>query len=110
MLLSRVQRLLDVYAANDRSRVFSMVDRDEFTAYGSDLAEVVQDTAGLKHLMDDDFALWRTAGFGTLTDVDVRMGSDLATAFFNVPFSVGAASPVTVRLSTTWRKISGSGF
>jgi hypothetical protein len=60
--------------------------------------------------MDDDFAVWHSARFGEPADLDIRVGSDLATALFNVSFSRGDGPQLRVRLSTTWRRRKGQWF
>jgi hypothetical protein len=108
-IAARVQALLDAYAANDQAGVLALVDsRGGFVMYGSDVSEVVHDAAGLKQMMDNDFKLWHTARFGPVAGLDVRAGGALATAFFHVPFSVGAQPPLTVRITTVWRNVDGA--
>ncbi len=103
----RVAELLRRYAEDDADGVLRLVDPAGFIAYGSDLSEVVRTPAELRRLMADDFALWRSATFGAVRDLDVRVDGALATAYFHVPFSAGGRPPVVVRFSTTWRKSEG---
>jgi hypothetical protein len=103
----QVEKLLHAYAANDPAAVLALLDRRGFTMYGSDVAEVVHDTAKLRQLMADDFALWKTARFGPLANLDVRVEGTAASAFFDVPFSVGGRPPITVRFGTAWRLDDG---
>lgn len=102
----QVEQLLQRYAANDVDGVLALLD-GEFIVYGSDEAELVRTPQQLRQLMQDDFALWRTARFGQLRDLDLRVHGHLATAYFHVPFSAGGGAPLTVRFSTTWRKVGG---
>jgi ketosteroid isomerase-like protein len=102
----QLEQLLQRYAANDVDGVLALLD-GEFIVYGSDAAELVRTPQQLRQLMQDDFALWRTAKFGHLRDLDLRVNGSLATAYFHVPFSAGGRAPLTVRFSTTWRKTGG---
>jgi hypothetical protein len=107
MVQQQVEKLLDAYAANNPAGVLALLDQHGFVMYGSDVAEVVHTPAQLRQLMTDDFALWKTARFGALANVDIRVEGDAASAFFDVPFSAGGRSPVTVRFGTTWRYDAG---
>jgi ketosteroid isomerase-like protein len=104
---NRVQQLLTAYAADDKSAVLAMVETTHLTLYGSDIAEVVTGGDELVQMMTDDFALWRTARFGAIQDLSVRAGGELATAFFNVPLSVGGQPPVIIRFATVWHHVRG---
>ncbi|MGB6142876.1 MAG: nuclear transport factor 2 family protein [Rhodanobacter sp.] len=103
----QVDKLLHAYAANDPAAVLAMLDPRGFTIYGSDVTEVVRDDAGLRQLMADDFALWKTARFGAPANLDIRVEGTVASAFFDVPFSAGGRPPVTVRFGTSWRHDDG---
>ena len=100
---SRVHELLNAYATNDQDAVPRLVDRHDLAIYGSDISEFVQTPAGLRQMMSDDFRLWHTAKFGAIRNLDIRVGGDLATAFFDTPFSAGGQPAVSVRFATTWR-------
>lgn len=106
----RLTQLLAAYAANDQEQIVRMLDPVQFTIYGSDLSEVIRTPADLRQMMTDDFRLWRTAKFGELQDLDIRVQGNLASAFFHVPFSAGGQPPLSVRFSTVWRKIDGQWF
>jgi ketosteroid isomerase-like protein len=99
-----VDALLAAYAADDTDKVIAMVDPRGFVVYGSDVDEVVRTPGQLRQLMADDFALWKSASFGTPSNLDVRVEGTMAGAFFDVPFSPGGAPPVTVRFATTWHR------
>lgn len=105
---ARVSELLTAYAANDPDAVMRMVDPQGVTFYGSDVAELVRSEAELRQLMRDDFTLWRRARFGEPRDLDVRVGEELAAAFFNVDFFAGGGRAIPVRLCTLWRKVGGT--
>lgn len=104
---ARVAQLLTAYAANDQEGIVRMLDPAGVTVFGSDLSEVVRTPGGLRQLMSDDFALWGSAAFGPIQDLDLRVQGGLATAFFHAPFSAGGRPPVPVRFSTVWRKAGG---
>ncbi len=103
----QIGKLLHAYAANDPAAVLALLDPHGFTMYGSDVAEIVHDPAELRQLMADDFALWQTARFGALANLDIRVEGTAASAFFDVPFSAGGRPPVTVRFGTSWRNDGG---
>lgn len=104
---ARVQALLTAYAADNQDAVLRLVDTRAFSFYGSDISEFAHTAAELKQMMTDDFKLWHTARFGKIRNLDIRMSRDLASAFFNVPFSADGGSDVMVRLTTVWRKVHG---
>jgi ketosteroid isomerase-like protein len=105
-VVNQVDQLLKSYAANDVAAVLGLLD-DDFVLYGSDVKEVVRTREQLRQLMADDFLLWRTASFGAVTDLDVRVEGSLASAHFHAPFSAGGRPPVVVRFATTWRLVDG---
>jgi hypothetical protein len=107
MIVQRVGELLARYASNDQEGVISMLDTSGFTLYGSDVAELVRTPAGVRELMTNDFALWQTAKFEAIQDLDVVLQGAVATAYFHVPLSVGGRPPILVRISTTWRRVDG---
>lgn len=107
---ARVNELLGRYAANDQDGVVGMIDQHEFTMYGSDRSELIRNANDLRQFMTDDFALWQKAQIGAVEDLDIRIDSNLATAFFHVPFSAGGRPPVIVRFSTTWKRIGRQWF
>lgn len=104
-LMSQARQFLDAYAANDQRTALKMIDPQHFTMYGSDVAEIAHGSAGLRQFMDEDHRLWRAAKFGAIEHFDSRAGAEYASAFFDVPFSVGGAAPVPVRVSTVWHKV-----
>lgn len=103
-LEGRIHQLLTAYASNDQDAVVRMADPAGFVMYGSDVSEVIRNTKDLRQMMTDDFALWGSAAFGKIQDVDLRIQGHLATAFFDVPFSAGGQPPISVRFSTVWRR------
>ncbi len=104
---SRVHALLTAYAADNQDAVIQLVDTQAFSFYGSDISEFAHTPAALRRMMTDDFKLWHTAKFGKPENLDIRVSRDMATAFFDVPFSAGGGPEVTVRLATVWRKVNG---
>lgn len=105
---SQLRAILAAYAANDQDAVVGFVDPQGFSFYGSDLAELVESPAALRQLMTDDFRLWRTARFGEVRNLGVRVGPNLASAFFHAPFQAAGQPEVTLRLSTVWRRVGSS--
>lgn len=103
----RVTQLLHDYAANRPAAVLAMLDPHGFVVYGSDVAEVVRTPREVRELMANDFKLWHTATFGTPANMDIRVVGDMASAFFDVPFSAGGRPPITVRFCTVWRERGG---
>jgi ketosteroid isomerase-like protein len=107
VVAKRAQELLSAYSSNDQTAVLAMLDTHDLTVYGSDIAEVVKSRAEFAQLMIDDFALWKTAAFGPMQDVSIRVKGELATAFFDVQFSAGGRPPAWVRFATVWRSVKG---
>jgi hypothetical protein len=107
---ARVDKLLARYGRNDQSGVIEMLDTRQFTIFGSDLAEVVDTPEELRALMTADFALWKTAKFENIRDMDFRSDGTLATAYFVISFSPAIAGPIAVRFNTTWRRSAGEWF
>jgi ketosteroid isomerase-like protein len=106
-LQATIEEFLAAYAAGDRSKVFSMVSETESYVYGSDEAEFIVGRNALEQMFDDDMRLWQgTAKFGALRNVSSIRSRDLATMFFDVPFSVAGRPPLTVRFAMVWRRES----
>jgi ketosteroid isomerase-like protein len=103
-VLEKVDQFVDAYMHNDVERVVAMADEDEFTVYGSDVAEYFSGRESLRAMMSDDFQLWKTAQVGALRDVSVRVSRDLATVMFQAPFSAGGRPEMLVRFITVWRR------
>ncbi len=106
-VMQRAALLLERYAMNDPEGVLALLDREQFTIFGSDISEVVRSEHALRQLMEDDFALWRTASFTEVREVDFRTDGTLATVHFVASFSPGGGPALPVRFAMTWRKTNG---
>jgi ketosteroid isomerase-like protein len=103
----RVRQLLAAYASNDVDSVLRLCDAASVVVYGSDASEIARGAAALRDMMAADFKLWGAASFGEPTDLDVRQDGNLASAFFNVQFTVGGQRPVPVRMAMVWHRMRG---
>ncbi len=109
-VMMRASQLMTRYSANDFAGVLELIDKQQFTMWGSDIKEVVHSSNELQELMRADFALWGTAKIDNLRDVDFRTDGRFATAFFSLSFQAGRMPPVPVRVATTWIKRNGEWF
>ncbi len=105
-VVSATRAFLDAYAADQPERVIALTEPD-VEVYGSDAAEFCRGQDCLRGMMADDFALWGTARFGTLSKVTTHRGADWATIVFEAPFAAGGGPQVPVRFSLLWRKEAG---
>ena len=103
----RVELLLDRYSRNDQAGVLAMLDPDRFVLLGTNFDEKTTTPAQLRAVMDRDFALWKSATFRDFRDFDVRTDGTLATVNCLFTFEASAGPTITVRSSTTWRKVNG---
>jgi hypothetical protein len=103
----RVDLLLSRYARNDQVGLIALLDPQKFTMLGTNFNEKISSPAELRSMMDRDFQQWQTVSITDVRDMDVRVGSDLATAVFAMTFSLGTGPTLPVRLCTTWRKVKG---
>jgi hypothetical protein len=103
----RVDLLLSRYARNDQVGVVAMLDPVRFVMLGTNFNERMSTPAELRSQMDHDFSAWQSVAFTDVRDMDVRVGSDLATAVFTMTFSAGGGPSLPVRLCTTWHKVNG---
>ena len=101
---SRVELLLERYAANDQDGVVEMLDPSGVTILGTDLGEIIHTPSQLRALMDADFRLWTTAKFTDIRAFDFRSDGTLATAYFVASFSPAGGPSIPIRITTTWRK------
>src|SRR5262245_12275620 len=85
-LTDRVNELFSRYSTSDQDVVLAMMDQ-RFVILGSDFNVEARSPAELKWLMSRDFSQWNTASFSDLRDLDLRIGSDLATAHFKFTFT-----------------------
>jgi hypothetical protein len=101
---------LDAYARGDQSTVLGLVDGDEITVFGSDVAEICHGSTAVSRLLSDDLRLWGgTAHIGPMEHVSIAQSGGLASIFFNAPFSAGGRAPLPVRFSMVWRH-TGKGW
>jgi hypothetical protein len=106
-VMHRAQLLMDRYARNDQAGVVAMLDPERVTMLGTSFNEKVTSPAGLRALMDRDFAQWKTASLTDVREADVRIDGNLATAYFVVTFSAEHAPTLPLRMFTTWRRVNG---
>jgi len=99
---------LDAYAKGDQETVLELVDRENVTVYGSDVAEVVHGADALLKMMALDQQLWRGSAYiGAMEHVSVIEDKSLASMFFDAPFSVAGRPPVAVRFAVLWKREGG---
>jgi hypothetical protein len=103
----RVDLLLSRYSRNDQVGVVAMLDPERFMMLGTNFDERMSSPSQLRSQMDRDFSTWRSVAFTDVRDMDVRVGSDLATAVFTITFAAGSGPSLPVRLCTTWHKVNG---
>jgi hypothetical protein len=101
----RIQELLSAYAANRPDQVTAMFDPKGWVVFGSDVEEIVRSNSALLEMIQADFALWKTAEFSGIRDLEIQSDGVLASAMFHVDFSAGGRTPIPVRFCTTWRKL-----
>jgi len=106
---ARVQDLLNKYSANDQAGIAALLD-PQLTILGSQINEKIRTPEQLKALMTSDFRQWGSARFTSVRDMDVRVGNDLATAYFLMSFQAGQNPSIPVRVTTTWRKRDGEWY
>jgi ketosteroid isomerase-like protein len=106
-----VRRLLKAYSDKDLPGVMALVAPDEILMMGSDLAEISDTREKVEAILKDDFLLWTTASFGHIAALSIKSSGGLASAFYEVPFTVkrGSGRPETlvVRFATVWRLQNG---
>lgn len=107
-LRAQTQAFIEAYAKVDRDAVFKSVHPNKIYIYGSDASEFISDHAGLKAMLDADAKLWGgTAAFGKMDHVSITRSGDMASIFFDAPFTVGGRPAVPVRFAMVWRKVGG---
>jgi ketosteroid isomerase-like protein len=106
---ARVQELLNKYSANDQAGVAALLD-PQLTILGSQINEKIRTPEQLKALMTSDFSHWGSARFTNVRDMDVRVGKDLATAYFLMSFQAGENPSIPIRVTTTWHKRAGEWY
>jgi ketosteroid isomerase-like protein len=101
-LQQTVTAFLNAYAAGDKATVINTIEPN-VQLYGSDLSQVYKGAQGASDMFDADMKLWGgTAKFGTMWHVSAMRDGRLATIMFDVPFTAGSNSSVTVRFAMAW--------
>jgi len=106
---ARVQDLLNKYASNDQAGVIALLD-SHFLMLGSQVSEKITTPEQLKSLMTSDFNQWGSARISSIRDMDVRVGSDLATAYFLMSFQAGENPSIPIRVTMTWHERDGEWY
>jgi hypothetical protein len=107
-LAAHAKALLDAYAKGDEPAVMAVIDPN-IRLYGSDVAEIYSGREGAGKMFDMDTRLWGSdARFGDLRAISEIRSGDLATLFFDVPFSVANRPEILVRFATLWRYSDGA--
>lgn len=107
-LRQTVTSFLQSYAKGDRAAVEGQID-PAIHIYGSDVAESYSGIAGFDRIFESDTKLWGGAAkFGAISDVSTAREGNLATIFFDAPFSVGSRPAVPVRFAMVWRLENGA--
>jgi hypothetical protein len=95
---------LDAYAKGDRQTVLGLIDQENITVFGSDVAEVAHGSDAVLQTLALDQQLWGgSAHIGPMEHISLIQNHSLASIFFDVPFSVGNRAPVSVRFAATWK-------
>ncbi len=100
---AQTQAFLTAYVAGDSASVLSVVG-PETVVYGSDAAEIFRGPGEILGMLKNDRALWGdSAHIGPLQHVSIVRRGDLASIFFDAPFSAGGRPAVLVRFALVWR-------
>ena len=103
-----IDTLLFDYSSKNLDAVISRIDRNEIMVLGSDLSEIARTPAEVEFMLRADFALWGASRFGSPQFMDCRVEPLLASAAFDVPFTMqrndGSTMDVTVRFLTVWTR------
>lgn len=101
----QTQTFLDAYAKGDQKAVLDLIDQENITVYGSDVAEFAHGSDAVLKMLANDQQLWGgSAHIGKMEHVSLVQDHSLASIFFDLPFSVGGRPPVAVRFSVIWRR------
>src|SRR5260370_23593356 len=104
-IVTQTRLFLDAYGRGDRGTILGLVDHDEVTIYGSDVAEVFHGAAALTKMMKNDLHLWGgSAHIGPMEHVTVIQRNGLASVFFDADFSAGGRLAVPVRFAMVWKR------
>jgi hypothetical protein len=103
----QTQAFLTAYANGDSASVLSAVGAGT-VIYGSDAAEVFRGPVEVRAMLENDRKLWGgSARIGPMQQVSVIHRGDLASIFFDAPFSAGGRPPVLVRFALVWTLTNG---
>lgn len=105
---AQTRLFLDAYARGDRANVVRLLDGDAVTVYGSDADEVFHGGAAVAGMLANDLRLWGgSARIGRMEHVSVVERGELASIFFDAPFSVRGRASMPVRFAMVWRRAHG---
>ena len=104
-----VRELLSFYSRKDTAAVLRLTDPHELLVLGTDVSEIADTEEKVQTLLQADFALWGSSEFGAPVFMSCRVGAKLATAAFDVPFTMhrqnGHTDTMTIRFLTVWHEI-----
>jgi len=99
------QDFLEAYVRGDDKAILPLIDQNNVTMYGSDVAEVAHGADALVKLLSADQRLWGgTAHIGAMRNVTLIQDRKLASIVFDVGFSVGNRPPMPVRVTAIWKR------
>jgi ketosteroid isomerase-like protein len=104
-LRARIVTLLGDYGRKDADGIVAMLDPAEAVVMGTASTEVATTPAAIRALLESDFRGWDRSRFGDLRNYSVRASGDIATAFFDVPWTATAGSgdrSYVLRVASTW--------
>jgi ketosteroid isomerase-like protein len=105
-LHARIVGLLDDYGRKDADGIEAMLDPADAVVMGTMSTEVATTPAAIRSLLESDFRGWDRSQFGDLINYSIRASGDIATAFFDVPWTATAGSlnrSYVLRIASTWR-------
>jgi ketosteroid isomerase-like protein len=105
VLRSRIVALLDDYGRKDADGIVAMLDPADAVVMGTVSTEVATTPAAVRALLESDFRGWDHSRFGEIRHDSVRASGDIATAFFDVPWTATAGSQdrsYVLRIASTW--------
>lgn len=110
-LAPQVDSLLAAYSHKRVADVLAMTDPHALLVLGTDVSEVADTREKARALLEADFALWGSSEFGAPSFMSCRVSGRLATAAFDVPFTMhrqnGRSDTLTIRFLTVWHEIHG---
>jgi hypothetical protein len=85
--------------------VLPFIDPDNITVYGTDASEYFHGRAAFLAMMANDARLWQhSAHIGSMQNISTVVAGNLATIFFDVPFTVGDRPPLPLRCAAVWHR------